>query len=169
MRKYLFGLFGLAALAAAGFAWAQGIIPLASPVGTELLTVYPLSPTGGLGGGQAQVNFNQIRNTSGTLLVGAGTTVNTTVPNSAGKVITTGAISTAWNVTLPTAPGDGQTVALACTGGAAAAVTVAATLPAGVGLVGTAFSGATCAAGGAAAAGVEYVYVLSTNTWYRIQ
>jgi hypothetical protein len=162
MRKYLFGLFGLAALAAAGFAWAQGIITLTSPAGTEFITVYPLAPGGGPGGGQAQVTINQIRNSTGYLLVATGGTVNTTIPNTVDDLIVTGAITT-WNVTFPTAPFDAQLIAESCPGGTATTVVNSATLPAGVAIVGTAVTTCTPAAGG------EWQYSASANTWYRIR
>jgi hypothetical protein len=95
----------------------------------------------------------------------AGTTVNLTVPAATAKVVVTGAVTTL-NLTLPTAPYDGQTVALACPGGAATAA-VGATLPAGVTIVGTAFT--ACTAGGAGANTAEWIYSTAANVWYRIQ
>lgn len=163
IRRHALALAVLAAgIAAAGYAIAQsaGGYPIASPTGAEQIEVYsgtsPVINT---------VTVNQIRNTNGYLEVATGSTVNTTVPNTASKVLATGAITT-WNVTLPTAPADGQTVAIACPGGTATAA-VSASTPAGVTIVGTAFT--TCTSGGAAANTAEYIYSSGDNKWYRIQ
>ena len=152
------------AVGAFGYAWAQGILSLASPTGLELITVLPLQPNGQPAATQATVSINQIRNSTGYLLVATGGTVNTTVPNTADEVLATGAITT-WNVTLPTAPYDGELVALGAPGGAVTTLAVTATLPAGVTIVGTAVT--TLATGGAA--GVEYSYSQSANVWYRVR
>lgn len=170
MRKfYIATLLGGVAIAAAGYAWAQGIPLLTSPTGTELITVLPIQPNGQPAATQAVVTLNQIRNSNGYLLVPTGGTVATTVPNTAAKVIATGAI-TAWTVTLPLLPFDGETVEIACSGGAASAITVNATGgPSGVTIVGTAFTTSACASGGASAATAEWIYATTPNVWYRIQ
>lgn len=85
-------LGGIAAAASSYSAMGQGIIPLPNPAGTELMTVYPLQPNGQPGGGQAQININQVRNATGYLLIGSTT--------SAANTIT---ISTATNELLVTA------------------------------------------------------------------
>lgn len=162
---YIATLLGSAAIAAAGYAWGQGIIPLASPTGTELLQVQPIQPNGQPGPFQVQVTLNQIRNATGYQLVATGGTVNTTVPNTTAKLLATGAITT-WNVTLPTSPYDGEMLEVACPGGTAT-VAMTATLPAGVTIVGTAFT--ACTAGGVASVTAEWIYSTSANVWYRIQ
>lgn len=158
-------LAGLALAAGAVlYARAQGIVPLASPTGTERITVQPIQANGQPGATPAEVSLNQIRNATGYLLVGTGGTVNTTVPNTADEVLATGAITT-WNVTLPTAPEDGQIVALGAPGGTVTTLAVTATLPAGVTIVGTAIT--TIASGGAA--GAEWIYSATNNIWYRVR
>lgn len=119
----------------------------------------------GIGGGYGNTTVNALRNATGYQLVPTGTTVNTTVANTASKVLATGAITT-WNIVLPVLPFDGQDVAIACPGGTATAA-ITATEPSGVTVVGTAFT--ACTSGGAAANGAEYIYSKSANVWYRIQ
>ena len=113
---------------------------------------------------KVQVTLNQLRNATGYVLVAAGTTVATQVTQSQDNVLATGAITT-WNVNLPTSPLDGQQVNIACPGGTASTLNVAATLPTGVTIVGTA--NPTCSSGGAS--GAEYNYNASGNIWYRIR
>lgn len=72
-------LGGAVGAAAAYEAFAQGIIPLPNPAGTELMAVYPLQPNGQPGGGQAQVNVNQIRNATGYLLITTASVASGTV------------------------------------------------------------------------------------------
>ena len=143
---------------AAAQSGALGTTVLTSPTGNEIITLAGTGP-------QIQsVNLNQVRNATGYALVAAGTTVATQLTNAQDNVITTGAITT-WNVNLPLAPGDGQQVNISCSGGTATTLNVAATLPTGVAIVGTA--NPTCTSGGTT--GAEYTYALSTNTWYRIR
>lgn len=139
---------------------------IASPTGLEQINV--LVPNSGLPITNPQIQtitLNQIRNASGYLLVPTGTTVNTTVPNTASKALATGAITT-WNVTFPTAPYDGEMLAVACPGGTAT-VAMTATAPSGVTVVGTAFT--ACTSGGVGSNTGEWEYSLSANVWYRIQ
>lgn len=167
MKKWLLAA-AAAGLLAAGAVFAQ--IPsllLASPTGLEQIEVIIPSSGGIVTAPQkVQVTINQLRNAAGYLLQATGTTINTTVPNTASRVLATGAITT-WNVTLPTAPFDGQMVEVACPGGTASTVSMAATAPSGVTIVGTAFT--SCTSGGAAANTAEWIYSLSANVWYRIQ
>jgi len=159
MKKIVIGLGALAALAFAAI--AQPLVQQ-NLSGNEVLNV----EIGGPGGGGIFTSVNALRNATGYLIVGFGSTVNTIVPATASKVIPNGAITT-WNITLPTSPYDGQTVAVACPAATATTVTVSATLPASVTIVGTAFT--TCVAGGAAANTAEWIYSTSANIWYRIQ
>src|SRR5882672_4137631 len=80
---------------------------------------------GGPGGPSTFCTTNLMRNSSGYQLVATGGTVNTTIQQTTGKLIATGAITT-WNITLPASPFDGETVAVACPGGTATTVVVAA-------------------------------------------
>jgi hypothetical protein len=117
------------------------------------------------GGGSAiQTPAYVLRSGENHTLVAAGTTVSTTVPNTSGIVIAQGAITT-WNITLPTSPYAGQRVIIACPGGTVSTLTIAATLPSGVALVGT--NPTSCTSGGTIAQGVGWTYSVSANTWYR--
>lgn len=143
---------------------------IASPTGNEQIAVIEPSTGTVVTNPQIQViTLNQARNATGYLLVPTGTTVSTTVPLAASRVLATGAITT-WNVTLPTVPYDGEFVLVGCPGGTVTTLSIAATLPTGVSLVGTSMT--SCTSGGAGATantGAEYVYSVSANTWYRIQ
>ena len=97
-------------------------------------------------------------------LVATGTTVATTVPNTSGIVLATGAITT-WNIVLPTSPYAGQRVIINCPGGTITTLTITATLPASVAIVGT--NPTSCTSGGTIAQGVGFTYSVSANTWYR--
>lgn len=167
MKKLLAGLAALLVLGVAALAQVPGLF-IASPTGLEQINV--LAPNTGSGGAitapqVTTITVNQIRNAAGTQLVATGGTVNTTAPNTISKLIATGAITT-WNVTFPTAPFDGLSLAVACPGGTAT-VAMTATLPAGVTIVGTAFT--ACTSGGAAANTAEWIYSAAANVWYRIQ
>jgi hypothetical protein len=150
----------LAALAFTGLLWAQTSTIVQNLTGNELVTIQ--TGSGGPGGSSFFTTLNAIRNASGYIAVGAGGTVNTTIPATASMVIGTGAITT-WNITFPTAPYDGQIIQVACPAGGAT-VAMTATLPSGVAIVGTAFT--ACTAGGAATG--EWVYSTSANSWYRV-
>ena len=113
---------------------------------------------------KVQITINQLRNATGYALVAGGTTVATQITQSQDNVLATAAITT-WNVNLPTNPLDGQQVNLSCPGGTATTLNVAATLPAGVTIVGAATP--TCTTGGAT--GAEYTYTASGNVWYRLR
>ena len=97
-------------------------------------------------------------------LVASGTTVSTTVPNTSGIVLATGAITT-WNVLLPTVPYAGQRVIIGCPGGTVTTLTITATLPSGVAIVGT--NPTSCTSGGTIAQGVGFTYSVTAKTWYR--
>lgn len=159
IKKWLIG-GALAALAAIGFALAQpaGVpsLLITSPTGLELIRVENTGPQ------IAVVSLNQIRNARGYTLVATGTTVATTVPNTASILLATGAITT-WNVTLPTAPEDGQVATIGCPGGNVTTLTIAATLPSGVAIAGT--NPTSCTA--ATPTSSSFVYSTSANTWYR--
>lgn len=154
----------VACLGAMAVAQVPGLF-ITSPTGLEQIEVFvPSTGVVTTGSQKVQVTINQIRNSTGYVLVGAGTTVATQVTNAQDNVLATGAITT-WNLNLPLAPADGQQVNISCPGGTATTLNVAATLPAGVAIVGTATP--TCSSGGAS--GAEYTYALAANTWYRIR
>jgi len=162
LRTLLAGaLIALAVASPAIYSWAQTTLSPNTLTGNEAW----VCAIGGPGGPSTFCTTNLMRNSSGYQLVATGGTVNTTVPQTTGKLIATGAITT-WNINLPTAPYDGQLVAIACSGGTATTA-VAATLPSGVTIVGTAFT--VCTSGGVAANTAEYIYSTSANVWYRIQ
>jgi hypothetical protein len=168
-NKFMAGSIGLALLFMGGIGYLIAQVPalfIASPTGLEQINVVVPSSGTVVTNPQTQtVTINQIRNASGYLLVGAGTTVTTQIPNTVSKVLATGAITT-WNTVFPVAPYDGEMLAIACPGGTATVAT-SATLPAGVTIVGTAFT--SCTSGGIGANTGEWEYSLAQNTWYRIQ
>src|SRR5438309_10050252 len=87
--------------------WAQTTISPNTLTGNEAWSC----AVGGPGGPSTFCTTNLMRNSSGYQLVATGGTVNTTVTQSVGKLIATGAITT-WNVTLPSSPFDGETLAI---------------------------------------------------------
>ena len=157
----LLAAVGLLVVCAIGFALAQApgvpslLIP--SPTGLEQIRVENTGPQ------IAVVNINQIRNSSGFVTVATGTTVATTLTNAQSVAIATGAITT-WNLTLPTAPENGQIAEVACPGGDTTTLTIAATLPASVAIVGT--NPTSCTA--ATPTHSRFLYSTAANTWYRI-
>ena len=73
-------MLGGAAAAASGYACAQqGLAPLTDPLGTEIITVYPLQPNGQAGGAQAGVTMNQISNRNGYALFTSSATASGTI------------------------------------------------------------------------------------------
>lgn len=167
MKKLLAGA-ALLALIAGGIALAQvpGLF-IASPTGLEQINVLvpSTSGTGAITNPQIEtVTINQIRNSEGYVLVGAGTTVATTIPNTASAAIVTGAITT-WNVVLPTTPADGQIAKLTCPGGAVTTLNLSATAPSGVTIVGAGYT--SCSA--TTPTDAAYHYNASGNIWYRTE
>jgi hypothetical protein len=118
----------------------------------------------GPGGGAIQVPTYVLRNGENHTLVATGTTVNTTVPNTSGIVLATGAITT-WNIVLPTSPYSGQRVIIGCPGGTITTLGITAALPASVAIVGT--NPTSCTSGGLISQGVGFTYSVSANKWYR--
>lgn len=116
------------------------------------------------GGSALQTPIYTLRSGENHTLVAAGTTQTTQVPNTSGIVLATGAITT-WNINLPTVPYAGQKVIIACPGGTVTTLSITATLPASVALVGT--NPTSCTSGGTIAQGVGWTYSVSANTWYR--
>lgn len=116
------------------------------------------------GGSDIAVPVYVLRNAMSHTLVATGTTVSTTVPATSGVVLATGAITT-WNVLLPTVPYSGQIVIIGCPGGTVSTLTITATLPASVAIVGT--NPTSCTSGGLISQGVGFTYSVSANTWYR--
>lgn len=164
MKKFLIGLASAALLASVAFAQVPGLF-IASPTGLEQINV--LVPSTGTVPTNPQiqtVTINQIRNSEGYITVPAGTTVATTIPNTASVAIAIGAITT-WNVTLPLAPTDGQIAKLTCPGGNAGTISVSATTPTGVTIVGASFTSCSSTTPTDAA----WHYVASSNIWYRTE
>src|SRR5215475_8550446 len=140
-------------------------VAIAQPVATLALTGNEVivAAIGGPGGPSTFVPVFALRGACNYQAIATGATVNTTVAQGTCKLIATGAITT-WNITLPTAPYDGQLIAVACPGGTA--TTVAVTYTPGS-LSGTAFT--TCTSGGVSPNGAEWLYTASNTTWNRIQ
>ena len=150
----------LFAALAGGVAIAQSVVT-SNLAGTELLRAsIGLQP----GGSGIYVPGYVLRSGETHTLVATGTTVATTVPASSGIVLATGAITT-WNITLPTKPYTGQRVIIGCPGGTVTTLAIAATLPAGVAIVGT--NPTSCTAGGLISQAAAFTYSTSANTWYR--
>ncbi len=159
MRGYLRWLMGggLAAALIYG-ALAQGLYTF-NLTGNEIVN---LALPGG--GSAIQTPAYVLRNAESHTLVATTTTATTQVPNTSGIVLATGAITT-WNVNLPTVPFSGQRVIIGCPGGTVSTLTITATLPSGVALVGT--NPTSCTSGGTIAQGVGWTYSVTANTWYR--
>jgi len=152
----------LAMLATLAVAQVPSLI-IASPTGLEQIEVLvPSTGTVVTNPQKQQVTINEIRNAEGYILVAAGTTVNTTVPNTASAVIATGAITT-WNVTLPLAPQDGQIVKITCPGGSTTTLSVTATSPQTI--VGASFT--SCSA--TTPTDAAWHYNMSNNVYYRTE
>jgi hypothetical protein len=156
-------LFAMAVLPLALWAQVPGLF-ISSPTGLEQVNVLVPSTGTIVTNPQIQtVTINQIRNSQGFTAIAAGTTVSTTVTNTASILIATGAITT-WNVTLPVAPANGQVLTIGCPGGNVTTLTIAATLPSGVAITGT--NPTSCTA--ATPTSSTFVYSSSANAWYRV-
>lgn len=160
MKKLLAGIAALGLMAGLALAQVPGLF-IASPTGLEQIEVLvPSTGTIVTNPQKQQVTINQIRNSEGYILVATGTTVATTIPNTASIAIVTGAITT-WNVTLPTAPADGQIAKVTCPGGSVSTVAVSATSPQTI--VGTSYT--SCSTNSDA----SWHYAVTPNVWYRTE
>lgn len=173
MLKYLKRHWLIAAAAAScvaiggfGYAWAQGILPLASPTGSELVTVLPIQPNGSPAATQATVTLNQIRNSSGyQLLAAASGTISPT--NAINTLAINAQPAASTTINTPAAPFDGEFFQV-CNVSNAAWVTNTVTLaPAagssfntGVVTALTTLGARTCE---------ELLFDLATTTWYQIR
>ena len=119
------------------------------------------------GGSDIAVPVYVLRSGENHTLVATATTATTTVPNTSGIVLATGAITT-WTVYLPTAPYAGQKVVINCPGGTVSTLTIATiTAPSGASIVGT--NPSSCTSGGTIAQGSGWQWSVSANTWYRFE
>lgn len=158
MRRFTLWIGGLAlAGLLSATVWAQSLVTV-NLSGSFLLAQL------GVGGSSVIVPDYVLRSGENHQLVATGTTVNTTVNANAGILLATGAITT-WNVTLPTSPYAGERVIINCPGGTVSTLSITATSPASVSIVGT--SPTSCTSGGAIANGVGFVYSATANIWYR--
>lgn len=154
----------VAGLGAMAIAQVPGLF-IASPTGLEQIEVFvPSTGTVTTGSQKVQITLNQARNAQGYTLVAAGTTVSTQVPSTTAVLLATGAITT-WNVNFPTSPYDGLLLKVGCPGGNVTTLTPAATLPAGVTIVGATVSSCTQATPTDAA----WIYSSAANIWYRTE
>lgn len=160
MKWFLGGALGLALAGSAAFGQVTGVFT-SNLTGNEAVRA-----SLGSGGMDILVPMYVMRHGVSHTLVATTTTATTVIPNTSGIVTATGAI-TQWNITLPTAPYNGQTVNINCAGGTVTGITVAATLPAGVAIVGTALT--ACTSGGTIAQGASFTYDTTNNTWYRYE
>ena len=148
----------IAALAG-GYALAQTGLGSRTLTGNEVVQV----SIGGPGGTSIFVPVSQLRGSATPVLTSQTTgTLTPVVTNAQGLLISTAA-STSLNVQLPLQPYDGQ--AFVWTNGSAGAFS-AGTVATNDGstIVGTTAAG-TLAVG----ASIQFVYVLSTNTWYKVR
>ena len=139
--------------------WAQGGLGSRSLTGNEVVQV----AIGGPGGTSIFVPVSQLRGSATPVLTSQTTgTLTPVVTNAQGLLISTAA-STSLNVQLPLQPYDGQ--AFVWTNGSAGAFS-AGTVATNDGstIVGTTAAG-TLAVG----ASIQFVYILSTNTWYKVR
>ena len=159
MRRYL--LAGAAALALIGVAAGQQNLTNRSMTGNEVVVV----AQGGPGGPSIFASTAQMKNASIPQILAATTGPNT-IPITSSSVFLTGAIGTI-TLNLPASPYDGQIVQF---------INATGTLFAGTATVATT-DGSTIVNGAtgsvvstlASGASVEYQYVLSTNSWYKIR
>ena len=156
LTRWLMG-GGLAAALIVG-ALAQGVFTF-NLTGNEIANLS--LPQGGSG---IQSPAYVVRGGENHTLVATGTTVSTQATNNGSIILATGAITT-WNVNLPTVPYAGQRVIIGCPGGTVTTLTISATLPASVAIVGT--NPTSCTSGGLISQGVGFTYSVSANTWYR--
>lgn len=164
MKKILAGLAVLALCAGMAFAQVPGLF-ITSPTGLEQINVLVPSTGTVVTNPQIQtVTINQIRNSQGYTLVAAATTATTQAAGTSSVLLATGAITT-WNLNFPTAPADGATIKIGCPGGNVGTLTLTATLPAGVTIVGAANTSCTQATPTSSA----YLYNSSGNIWYRTE
>ena len=144
----------IAALAG-GYAWGQALVGR-NLSGNEVI----VAAQGGPGGSSIFIPTAQLRGGSNPFMTASTTGTLSTVTNTTGLLISTAA-STSLTVNLPATPYDGQAfVWVNGSAGAFTAGTVATT-------DGSTIQGSTAAGTLAAGASVQYVYVLSTNTWYK--
>ncbi len=159
MRGYLRWLMGGALAGALIYgAVAQGVFTF-NLTGNEIANL--ALPQGGSG---IQTPLYVLRGGENHTLVATGTTVTTQATNNGSIILATGAITT-WNLNLPTVPYAGQRVIIGCPGGTVSTLSITATLPAGVALVGT--NPTSCTSGGLISQGVGWTYSVTANTWYR--
>lgn len=155
--KWLLGIGFAVGFSALALAQAVTVSNLA---GTEIV----LGQVGGVGGGGIAIPDYVLRSGENHTLVATGTTVTTQIPASSGIVLATGAIST-WNVNLPLKPYTGQKVIIGCPGGTVSTLSITATAPASVSIVGT--NPTSCTSGGLISQGAAFTYSTSANKWYR--
>ena len=155
MLKYKV-LLALALVALAAFAAAQ-TLGSRSLTGNEVVQV----AVGGPGGTSIFVPTAQLRGGSNPVTTAQTTgTLSPVLTNAVGLLVSTAA-STSVTVQLPPQPYDGQ--AFVWVTGSAGAFTAGTLATAD----GSTIQGSTAAGTLAAGASVQYVYVLSTNTWYK--
>ncbi|HEV2674148.1 MAG TPA: hypothetical protein VGV37_06360 [Aliidongia sp.] len=152
--KWAFGLLGLLGLAGVAAAQTMPGLFIASPTGNEQINVINGGPA------IATVTLRQIRDASGYQIVTQATSQTVQVANTSSVLDLTGAtVATTATVNLPLAPIDGQRIQVFSQAGV---TTLTLAAPGGQTIVG----GATALA---ANGSVEYIYQLSTTTYFRIQ
>jgi len=119
--------------------------------------------TGGPGGPSIFTNIAEVRNATGVVTTALTTGTLSTLTNTTASTLISTVASVSLTVNLPVTPWDGEIFEW-CNGtaGAFTAGTVAVT-------DGSTIVGSTATGALAASASVEYRYVLSTNSWYKVR
>ncbi len=127
--------------------------------GSEVVVV----ELGGPGGGSQFATIAQLRNATGVVTTALTSGTLSTLTNTTASTLISTTASVSLTVNLPATPWDGEIFEW-CNGtaGAFTAGTVAVT-------DGSTIVGSTATGALAAAASVEYRYVQSTNSWYKVR
>ena len=175
MTGLMLGGIAAAAMGYCGGAFGQGIIPLPSPTGTERVTVVPVLPNGQAGGGQAEVNLNQIRNATGYLLIGSTTSAANTITISTATnelLVTAQPASTSWILPASNTAFDAEQFQFCNVANTAFATNTQSLIAAantGINTGSTSATSITTLTTLGSQTCVELVYSSSTKQWYRIR
>lgn len=157
LRALLAG--ALVALAFAGGIASAQLITSRSLTGSEVVSM----ATGGPGGPSIFVPSAQLRNSTGVATTALTTGTLSTLTNTFGSTLISTTASVSLTVNLPANPWDGEIFEwVNGTAGAFTAGTIAVT-------DGSTIVGSTATGALAASASVEFRYVLSTNSWYKVR
>ncbi len=158
LRTLLAGAF-LALAFAGGYALAQTTITSRTLTGSETWSI----ASGGPGGTSFFTTTAQMRNSTGVITTALTSGTLSTLTNTTASTVISTVASVSLTVNLPATPWDGEIFEW-CNGtaGAFTAGTIAVT-------DGSTIVGSTATGALAASASVEYRYVQSTNSWYKVR